>query len=66
MFLGRTAVECLNEENYIEINKLTELNGTGGVIALDKNGNIAMEFNTSGMFRGFIKSSGEKEVAIFK
>ena len=49
-----------------EIEKLGELKGTGGVIALDKNGNIAMEFNTSGMFRGYIKSTGEKEVAIFK
>lgn len=49
-----------------EIGKLTELNGTGGVIALDANGNIAMEFNTSGMFRGYIKSTGEKEIAIFK
>lgn len=48
-----------------EIAKLTELNGTGGVIAIDQQGNIAMEFNTSGMFRGFIKSTGEKEVAIF-
>jgi beta-aspartyl-peptidase (threonine type) len=49
-----------------EIRKLTELKGTGGVIALDANGNIAMEFNTSGMFRGYIKSTGEKEIAIFK
>lgn len=49
-----------------EIRKLTELGGTGGVIGLDKNGNMAMEFNTSGMFRGFIKSNGEKEIAIFK
>jgi beta-aspartyl-peptidase (threonine type) len=49
-----------------EIRKLTELNGTGGVIALDANGNIAMEFNTGGMFRGYIKSTGEKEIAIFK
>lgn len=49
-----------------EIRKLTQLGGTGGVIGLDKNGNIAMEFNTSGMFRGFIKSNGEKMVAIFK
>lgn len=48
-----------------EIRKLSELGGTGGVIALDANGNIAMEFNTSGMFRGFIKSTGEKEIAIF-
>ena len=49
-----------------EIRKLTELGGTGGVIALDADGNIAMEFNTSGMFRGYIKSTGEKEIAIFK
>lgn len=49
-----------------EVGKLTKLGGTGGVIGLDKNGNIAMEFNTEGMFRGYIKSDGEKEVAIFK
>lgn len=48
-----------------EIRKLGELGGTGGVIGLDVQGNIAMEFNTSGMFRGYIKSSGEKEIAIF-
>ncbi len=49
-----------------EIRKLGELGGTGGVIALDADGNVAMEFNTSGMFRGYIKSTGEKEIAIFK
>ena len=49
-----------------EIRKLSELEGTGGVIAVDAKGNIAMEFNTSGMFRGYIKSTGEKEIAIFK
>ena len=48
-----------------EIRKLTALGGDGGVIAIDKKGNIATEFNTSGMFRGYIKSSGEKEIAIF-
>jgi len=49
-----------------EIRKLSELQGDGGVIAVDAKGNIAMEFNTSGMFRGFAKSTGEKEIAIFK
>ncbi len=49
-----------------EIRKLTELGGTGGVIGIDTLGNIAMEFNTSGMFRGYLKSTGEKEIAIFK
>ncbi|HET6558537.1 MAG TPA: isoaspartyl peptidase/L-asparaginase, partial [Prolixibacteraceae bacterium] len=49
-----------------EIKKLTRLGGTGGVIGIDSKGNIAMEFNTSGMFRGYSKSNGDKEVAIFK
>lgn len=49
-----------------EIEKLSDLGGTGGVIALDAKGNIAMEFNTSGMFRGYIKSNGERRIAIFK
>jgi L-asparaginase / beta-aspartyl-peptidase len=47
------------------LKKLTTLGGTGGFIALDHAGNITMPFNTTGMFRGFIKSSGEKEIAIF-
>ncbi len=49
-----------------EIRKLSELRGDGGVIAVDARENIAMEFNTGGMFRGYIKSTGEKEIAIFK
>lgn len=49
-----------------EIQKLTQLGGTGGVIALDRHGNISMEFNTSGMFRGYIKSNGERFAGIFK
>ena len=61
-YKGLTVQKACQEE----IRKLTELGGTGGVIGLDKNGNIAMEFNTSGMFRGYILSNGEKQVAIFK
>ena len=33
--------------------KLTKLGGTGGVVAIDKDANIAMSFNTPGMFRGY-------------
>ncbi len=50
----------------LEIEKLTKLGGTGGVIGLDRYGNIAMEFNTPGMFRGYIKSDGSRFTAIFK
>ncbi len=58
--------QTIQEACRSEIEKLTNLGGTGGVIGLDKYGNVAMEFNTSGMFRGYIKSNGEKTVAIFK
>lgn len=46
--------------------KLTELGGTGGVIAVDAQGNIAMPFNTPGMYRGVVKENGEVEVSIYK
>lgn len=48
------------------INKtLKQVGGAGGLISVDKNGNVAMPFNTPGMFRGYIKSTGEKEVLIY-
>lgn len=34
--------------------KLKEKKGSGGVVGLDKMGNIIMEFNTAGMYRGFV------------
>lgn len=46
--------------------KLREQEANGGIIAVDKDGNVVMEFNTTAMFRGFINSSGEKFVAVFK
>lgn len=52
--------------NSVVMKKLLEQKGNGGVIAVDKDGNIAMPFNTPGMFRGFVKSSGETEIKIFK
>lgn len=45
--------------------KLVEKGGTGGVVALDKYGNITMPFNTAGMYRGWRKP-GEKYVGIYK
>ncbi|MEO8399898.1 MAG: isoaspartyl peptidase/L-asparaginase [Ignavibacteriaceae bacterium] len=40
--------------------------GDGGIIAVDKNGNYVMEFNTTGMFRGEADSNGNFEVKIWK
>ena len=47
------------------IRELGETGGDGGVIAVDRKGNISMPFNTSAMFRGYIKSDGDTFTAIF-
>jgi beta-aspartyl-peptidase (threonine type) len=46
--------------------KLVERGGEGGIIALDRDGNIAMPFNSEGMYRGYIKNDGTNEVLIYK
>jgi beta-aspartyl-peptidase (threonine type) len=50
----------------VVMKKLVQRGGEGGVIALDKNGNIAMPFNSEGMYRGYIKADGKSEVLIYK
>jgi len=40
--------------------------GDGGAIALDRHGNIAMPFSTSGMYRGWIRPDGTRGTAIFR
>lgn len=52
--------------DYIIHDKLQSQGGDGGLIALDKNGNYTMTFNTEGMFRGYANSSGEIKVMLFK
>ena len=52
--------------NLVINQKLVNAGGTGGIIAVDKNGNISMTFNTNMMFRAYAKSTGEKQVTIFK
>ena len=47
-------------------NKLTKLGGTGGVVALDKNGNMSFEFNTAGMYRASMDAKGNLIVKIYK
>jgi beta-aspartyl-peptidase (threonine type) len=48
------------------IKQVGELGGTGGVIALDHNGNVAMPFNTTGMYRGRVDPSGKFIIDIYK
>jgi len=46
--------------------RLKTIGGSGGVIGLDRKGRIVMEFNTPGMYRGYIKSLGEAEVFLYR
>jgi beta-aspartyl-peptidase (threonine type) len=52
--------------NYMIYDQLGEMGALGGLIALDRSGNVAMPFNTSGMFRGLKMSDGRHEVLMFK
>ena len=45
--------------------KLENLGGNGGVIGIDKMGNITMTFNSDGMFRGYKTSNGESFIGVF-
>jgi beta-aspartyl-peptidase (threonine type) len=44
---------------------LTPQNGTGGLIAVDKKGNVAWYFNTAGMFRASMDSNGIKKIEMY-
>ncbi|ORM65596.1 isoaspartyl peptidase/L-asparaginase family protein [Pantoea rwandensis] len=46
--------------------KVQELEGSGGLIAIDSHGNVALPFNSEGMYRGFAYVGGEVEVAIYR
>lgn len=48
------------------IAKVGRLGGSGGVIAIDRNGRIAMPFNTAGMYRAYIDPAGKPVVKIYK
>jgi L-asparaginase / beta-aspartyl-peptidase len=61
-YKGVTLKEACHEIVY---KKLVAKGGEGGLIAIDKDGNIEMPFNTSGMYRGYTKQ-GKREVSIYK
>ena len=57
----------LDEASHEVVHKrLMEIKGDGGLIAVDTNGNIAMPFNTEGMYRASKSSSGKEEISIYK
>lgn len=46
--------------------KLPDLGGTGGIVAIDNKGEVALEFNTEGMYRAHMNSKGELSIKIYK
>ena len=52
--------------NEVIMKKLPQLGGDGGIIAIDKNGNIAMPFNTDGMYRGYLLNGEKPIIKIYK
>lgn len=68
-------VSCLMEYKGLSLaaacdtvihSRLPDIGGDGGLIAIDRQGNIALTFNTPGMYRGCITPAGEEIVRIFK
>ena len=50
----------------VVMNKLVKIEGEGGLIAVDAEGNFSMTFNSAGMYRGVKTNDGKNEVAIYK
>lgn len=62
-YKGMSLQDAAAEVIYLRI---IEIGGDGGLIAVDSEGNIAMPFNTKGMYRGYKSSTGSKEISIYK
>lgn len=68
-------VACLMEHKGMSVTdaskevinkRILELGGDGGLVAIDAKGNIAMPFNTEGMYRASKSSNGREEISIYK
>ncbi len=68
-------VSCLMEYKGLTVDeaagevinhRILEIGGDGGLIAVDAKGNVALAFNTEGMYRGFRSSTGQEKIAIYK
>lgn len=63
---GQTLQQAAETIIMDELPQMAPDGGTGGVIALDRDGNIAMPFNTPGMYRGYIDADGNMVIRIFR
>ena len=61
----RYAGQPIEQASREVLDAVAQLGGDGGLIAIDRDGNIALPFNTAGMYRGWIRRDGRRGVAIF-
>jgi isoaspartyl peptidase/L-asparaginase-like protein (Ntn-hydrolase superfamily) len=62
----RHAGESLASAAEAALARVTALGGTGGLVAIDRRGRIAMPFTSAGMYRGSVTAAGDFTTAIFK
>ena len=58
--------KTLQEASLAVIDKIAKLGGTGGMIGIDRSGNITLPFNTSGMYRGYVDATGKFVTEIYR
>jgi len=56
----------LQDAAQTALDSVKQLGGTGGLIAIDGNGDIALPFNTNGMYRGYVDPNGKFVVEIYR
>ena len=62
-YRGDTLAAAADE---VILGRVVATGGDGGAIALDRDGNIATPFNTSGMYRAWVRPDGSRGTAIFR
>jgi beta-aspartyl-peptidase (threonine type) len=56
----------LRDAAQTALDRAKKIGGEGGLIAIDKNGEMALPFNTNGMYRGYVDPNGKLVVEIYK
>ncbi len=65
-FMEYGGLSLQEASNKVINDRMLQINGAGGLIAVDAKGNMAMPFNTEGMYRACVSSNTEMEIGIFK
>jgi beta-aspartyl-peptidase (threonine type) len=63
LYAGASLDEAAND---VVMRSLPAIRGEGGLIAVDRAGNLALPFNSAGMYRGWLRQGGAPETAIFR